>query len=135
MVLGWLGCDYAARLFRIAIDLGIFVPEISARLKEEREALGLSQQALADACGISARSQRNYESGERLPDAAYLAAIAALGADVLFVLTGQRSRPASASAELRPDQAALLDNYEHSDEVARQAAQRLLDPRAQRKKA
>ena len=111
------------------------MPEISARLKEEREALGLSQQALADACGISARSQRNYESGERLPDAAYLAAIAALGADVLFVLTGQRSRPASASAELRPDQAALLDNYEHSDEVARQAAQRLLDPSSQRKKA
>jgi transcriptional regulator with XRE-family HTH domain len=104
-------------------------------LKEEREALGLSQQALADACGISARSQRNYESGERSPDAAYLAAIAALGADVLFVLTGQRSQPVPATATLRPDQAALLDNYEHSDEVARQAAHRLLDPSSQRKKA
>lgn len=115
------------------------MPEISARLKEEREALGLSQQALADACGISARSQRNYESGERSPDAAYLAAIAALGADVLFVLTGQRasgmSQSMSMGPQLRPDQAALLDNYEHSDEVARQAAQRLLDPSAQRKKA
>ena len=105
------------------------------RLRDERERLGLSQTAFAEVGGVQKRAQINYESGERLPDAAYLAAIAALGADVLFVLTGQRSRPASASAELRPDQAALLDNYEHSDEVARQAAQRLLDPRAQRKKA
>ena len=67
------------------------MPEICDRLREVREALGLSQQALAERCGITARSQRNYESGERLPDAAYLAAIAAAGADVLYILTGQRA--------------------------------------------
>lgn len=97
------------------------MPEISARLKEEREALGLSQQALADACGISARSQRNYESGERLPDAAYLAAIAALGADVLYVLTGQRSKPLEPAQELPRQEQEWLALYRNSSEEVRAA--------------
>jgi len=81
--------------------LGIFVPDISSRLREGREALGLSQQALAEKCGISARSQRNYESGERSPDADYLAAIAAAGFDVLYLLTGHRSAFHAALGHLR----------------------------------
>jgi len=76
------------------------VPEICDRLREAREALGLSQQALAERCGITARSQRNYESGERLPDAGYLAAIAAAGADVLYILTGERSGVVSRAASI-----------------------------------
>lgn len=67
------------------------MPNFSERLRTERERLVLSQQALAEKCGVTARSQRNYESGERNPDSAYLAAIAAAGADVLYILTGQRS--------------------------------------------
>lgn len=61
---------------------------ISERLKTEREGLGLSQQALSDRLGISLRSQQNYEKGDRSPDANYLAAIAAAGADVRYILTG-----------------------------------------------
>ncbi len=91
------------------------MPEICDRLREAREALGLSQQALAERCGITARSQRNYESGERLPDAGYLAAIAAAGADVLYILTGQRTGGAAAPAPaLAPDEEILLDNYRHA---------------------
>lgn len=108
---------------------------IGLRLRGERERLGLTQDALATAVRVSKRALINYEKGERSPDAELLAAAAEVGLDVLYVLTGQRSQPVPAVAELRPDQAALLDNYEHSDEVARQAAQRLLDPRSQRKKA
>ncbi len=67
---------------------------IAERLKTERDALGLSQQALADRLGVSLRSQQNYEKGDRLPDAGYLAAIAAAGADVRYILTGQRDGPA-----------------------------------------
>jgi len=90
------------------------VPEICDRLREARESLGLSQQALAERCGITARSQRNYESGERLPDAAYLAAIAAAGADVLYILTGQRMGGASAPPPARAvsdGDRVLLDNF------------------------
>lgn len=61
---------------------------ISDRLKVERDRLGCSQQALAERLGISLRSQQNYEKGDRSPDANYLAAIAAAGADVLYILTG-----------------------------------------------
>ncbi len=99
--------------------------------------LGLSQQALADRCNISARSQRNYESGERLPDAAYLAALATLGVDVLYILTGRhaaaRYTTARSTAGLQvcePDpppylspisrrERALLDNYEAADEAGK----------------
>lgn len=64
--------------------------DLSGRLKEERERLGLTQQELADRMGVSRKTQINYESGLREPDASYLSAFSALGGDVLFVLTGQR---------------------------------------------
>ncbi len=94
----------------------MFVPEIADRLKEAREKLGLSQQALAERCGISARSQRNYESGERLPDAAYLAELLSLGVDLGYVLTGQRDpgMPAVDAAEQ-----VLLDSYRRCKPEAR----------------
>lgn len=41
------------------------------------------------------RAQIRYEQGERDPDAGYLAAISAAGADVTYILTGRRERPAS----------------------------------------
>lgn len=50
----------------------------------------MSQQRVADACGVTMRTQRNYENGDRSPDASYLIAVAALGVDVQFVLTNER---------------------------------------------
>lgn len=94
--------------------LGSFVPTISDRIREAREGLGLSQQVMADRCGIAARSQRNYESGERLPDAAYLAAAAAAGADILYIVTGQRSQPVPPQTLLPEDERIMLDNYRHA---------------------
>lgn len=83
------------------------MPNFSERLRTERERLVLSQQALAEKCGVTARSQRNYESGERNPDSAYLAAIAAAGADVLYILTGQRTEGTASD----PAEQVLLDSY------------------------
>ena len=102
--------------------MGIFVPNFFDRLREERERLALSQQALAEKCGVTARSQRNYESGERNPDSAYLAAIAAAGADVLYILTGQRAGGAAAAPVAGPAQQlsrralAVAQNYEATSE-------------------
>lgn len=89
---------------------------ISERLKKVREELGLTQQGLADRLGVSLRAQQNYEAGKRAPDADYLAAIAAAGADVLFILTGQRSQQIPAAATLSPRQRALLDNFDNTSE-------------------
>lgn len=67
------------------------IVSISERLRAERERLGLSQEEFAALAGAHRKSQGNYEKGDRQPDAAYLAAIAAAGADVLYILTGQHS--------------------------------------------
>ena len=61
---------------------------IGSRLRKERERLGLSQRAFGEIGGVEVNAQGKYESGDRAPKADYLAAIAAKGVDVLFVLTG-----------------------------------------------
>lgn len=67
---------------------------IAARLREEREKLGQSQEQFGLIGGVKKLAQMNYEKGDRSPDANYLAAIAAAGADVRYILTGQRDGPA-----------------------------------------
>ncbi len=110
------------------------MPEIYERLQEERKRLALTQQELADLCGVGARSQRNYESGERMPDATYLAALAAAGADVLYVLTGNRSQPVAEVETLSPRQRALLSNYENTDEAGKRVIESTADFAAQPKR-
>ena len=63
---------------------------IGDRLKEERERLRMTQESFSVAGGAGKRAYIRYEQGERLPDAGFLAAISASGADVLYVLTGRR---------------------------------------------
>lgn len=98
------------------------MPEICDRLREVREALGLSQQAIAERCGITARSQRNYESGERLPDAGYLAAIAAAGADVLYILTGQHAGGVKQAPALTAEEETMLGYFRDASKEVRRAA-------------
>lgn len=86
---------------------------IGDRLKEERERLGLSQTDFAALAGASKNSQYNYEKGERSPDANYLAAAAAQGVDVMYVVTGNR-RPQEA-ASLTQEAAELVKIYERID--------------------
>ncbi|MFJ7788929.1 helix-turn-helix domain-containing protein [Pseudomonas sp. NPDC096925] len=64
---------------------------IGERLREERVRLGYNQADFAAIAGVAKTSQFNYEKGERSPDAAYLAAVAEKGVDVLYVVTGARS--------------------------------------------
>ena len=61
---------------------------IGSRLKAQREKLGLSQADMAEKAGVTARSQRNYESGTRVPDAEYLIAVSKIGVNLLEVLHG-----------------------------------------------
>lgn len=61
---------------------------IGSRLVAERERLGLTQEQMADIAGVSKRSQGGYERGERPIDSDYLVALARMGADVQYVLTG-----------------------------------------------
>lgn len=65
--------------------------EITQRLREERIRLSLTQQALATAGGVKVNAQNTYERGVRVPNAIYLANIAKIGIDVLYVITGRRT--------------------------------------------
>lgn len=100
----------------------------SDRLKQERERLGFIQPDFAEIGGVKKGAQVNYESGKRQPDSDYLQKIAAAGADVHYILTGNRVfkiNEESPSYELRPDQAALLDNYEHCSKELKRAVAKL----------
>ena len=61
------------------------------RLREERMRLSLSQEAMGEAAGVRKQAQLKYEKGDRSPDAAYLERVAAIGVDVRYVITGERS--------------------------------------------
>lgn len=61
---------------------------IGDRLKEERSRLGLSQTDLGAAGGVGKTTQINYEKSSGSPDAKYLSAVATLGVDILYVVTG-----------------------------------------------
>lgn len=81
------------------------------RIKEERDRLGLTQAEAGDRCGVSREIWGKYERGQAVPGGDVLFAFAQAGADIQYILTGQR-----ASRTLPPRESALLDNYRHSDD-------------------
>jgi transcriptional regulator with XRE-family HTH domain len=81
---------------------------IGDRLRDARLTLGLSQTAFAESGGVQKGAQIKYEAGDRYPDAAYLAAVARLGVDVRYVITGD---PGSGAFALSDDERALLEAY------------------------
>jgi transcriptional regulator with XRE-family HTH domain len=76
---------------------------IGDRLREERQRLDLNQTQLGERGGVTKKTQMLYESGDRFPDAAFLAAIAEAGADIRYIVTGHRdgSAPEVFSADER----------------------------------
>ncbi len=80
-----------------------------ARFREERRRLGLLQQEIADATGLSMRAIGTYERGVRSPDADVLMRLIDLGMDVYYVLTGER---VGTRLDLDPMQRSLLDDFE-----------------------
>lgn len=90
--------------------------------------MGFNQPDFAALAGKVKKTLIDYEKGVTSPDAKFLAAIAAAGADVQYILTGIRSGNAAAHpgyTVLRPDQAALLDNLEHCTKEDQEAIKRI----------
>ncbi|MEO6918678.1 MAG: helix-turn-helix transcriptional regulator [Collimonas sp.] len=70
---------------------------IGARLHEERNRLGFTQQELTQRIGITQNMWSKYERGQAVPGGDVLAALLAIGGDVLYVLSGQHTdNPVSA---------------------------------------
>lgn len=96
------------------------INSIGERLLLVRENMHKTQSDFAEIAasagvpGATRQSQAKYEKGLATPSAAYLAAIAAAGADVLYILTGQRSQRLPPEAALPPDERVMLDNFRHA---------------------
>ena len=87
---------------------------IGNRLREERERLGLTQPVFAELAGAKKRTLIDWEKDVSSPTAVQLAQLAAAGADVLYILTGQRAGGASAPPPPRAvseGDRILLDNF------------------------
>lgn len=63
---------------------------VGKRLKEERQRLGMSQEAFGKAGGVGKGAQINYEADSRSADTDYLQGIDKVGADILYVVVGKR---------------------------------------------
>lgn len=79
-------------------------------LKEERQRLGMNQDDFAAVGGLKRRAQTLYEQNERAPDALYLRALAEIGVDVNYILTGEKTQ-----AILSADEKDLLAGYRGLD--------------------
>jgi len=96
---------------------------LGERLREERDRLGLKQEELGQIGGVNRNTQGKYEKSERSPDGDYLAKVSAVGVDVLYVVTGQRSTPSEGA--LGDDESTLLNQYRSMPDSDRATVRRL----------
>lgn len=79
------------------------------RLKEERLRLGYNQTNFAQLAGVTKNSQINYENNTRHPDTLYLRAINRVGADINYIVTGNRSSDTNESILTQVENQKVLD--------------------------
>lgn len=98
---------------------------MGARLAAERDRLGMTQAQLAAALGLSRNSVTLYEADKHQPGADTLSGLHRLGAEVVFILTGDHARsPATTDIDLDRMTVALkearrqLNRAEEGDERA-----------------
>lgn len=79
---------------------------VGKRIKQERDRIGMSQAELGAAGQVGRRTQTAYEAETSSPDIRYMAAIARVGVDLLYVLTGSPS-----PSLLQIDESELIGQY------------------------
>lgn len=90
------------------------------RLKEERQRLGFSQEAFAAIANASKRSQIGWEQDRSTPDGKAFEQWSKVGADILYIITGQRSKPVEDT--LTPKEKTLLESFRKAPEAVQNAA-------------
>lgn len=106
------------------------MPNFSTRLSKHRKDLGLSQQALAERCGVTWQVQQAYEAGQLKLNAAYLQALADSGLEVAYLTTGEY--PPLLPEGMSREHFALLENFLHCDAEAQAEVMRMLEESAAR---
>lgn len=92
---------------------------IGDRLTGRRNELGLSQAAMAEALGVSARAYHSYEKGKRgVPVEAAVALVEQFGGDLNWLLRGIRSTASEHDVEALEDFERALDAYLERERIA-----------------
>lgn len=86
----------------LAVSTGQNIDSLGARFRTERERLGFSRPEFADAMKVSLGTVKNWEGGGSSPTADDLANFHEIGADVMYILTGQKV-PENALDQCRAD--------------------------------
>lgn len=97
-------------MVRISVPVNTFGMDfrmytIGARVKEERERLGLTIPEFAEAAGVKKNTVIDWQKDVSSPPAARLASLASAGVDVQYIIIGVRSAP------LVGDEAKLLEGF------------------------
>jgi transcriptional regulator with XRE-family HTH domain len=71
-------------------DFSVQLQDIGARLRQERERLGLNQTDLGAVAEVTRNTQAEYEGGKRAFNVNYMLAIRELGIDPIYLLEGVR---------------------------------------------
>lgn len=102
---------------------------IGIRLKDERKRLGYNQTDFSAVAGMCRKSQVEYESGVRVPDGRYLSAIAAIGADIQYIITGAYSDsiiPTIPNNQYSQKTQVFIKNYEALDKADKRMLERMV---------
>ena len=97
--------------------------DIGIRLRTERNRLGYNQTEFGALGSVCKQAQVKYEKGVHFPGADYLQAIAKVGADVQFIVTGEAG---NIGAPMSPDEAMWLDYFRSSPGVVQASVMGLL---------
>lgn len=90
---------------------------IGSRIKKERTRMKIKSKEFAEMVGCHPVTQSNYETDKRIPDLEYLEKLATAGADIAYIVTGQRG-----PVPLTPEETALLELYRAAGPALRAAA-------------
>lgn len=90
---------------------------------------------MGESAGVRKQAQLKYENGQRHPDAAYLERLAAIGVDVLYVLTGRRAPAANGLGVSEPGtvghltlpELGLIKGWRQLDAKGRQAVLAMIE--------
>lgn len=121
----YFSIDYPVKTLYSSLKGGEFM-SVGSRMKERREALGMTQVQLADLLGVTKGAIGNYETGANSPKASILYKVfEVLKCDANYLF--QDEMRGSMEDNLNPQEIDIIKKYRALDERGRSAVMAVLD--------
>ena len=101
-----------------SMDVSESALALAARLRQERERLGYTQNAFAELGGVKRVSQFLYEKGDRAPDTSYLLRLERHGVNIGYILFGDAVERREAGRLARVPMDEVMRIYEGVEALA-----------------